>query len=41
MKDFCKKRRLRCGTGDGMVTFVRGGDLNVGRRMLRGTFCER
>ena len=40
MRDVCERQGLRCGTGDGMATFIRGGDLNVGRRMVRGTFVR-
>ena len=32
--DICEIRGLRCGTEDGMLTFVRYGDLDVGQRMV-------
>ena len=34
VRDVCERRGLRCGTEDGMVTYRRGGDLDVGQRLV-------
>ena len=32
--DNSERRGLRCGTEDGMLTFLKDGDLDVGQRMV-------